>query len=189
MKIHLLASVATPDPQTDMQNELEILRDVSSRFERAAVPYVLTGPLALNHYVKSHESRDKDIVIALAARDPNLIGRLFIPDYYVSLEAPQDALSHQSLFCVRQENIFKVDCIVRNHEQFRAAELERRQKVRIEDFETWIATKEDLLISILSTTQQLHLEFQPRHVRELLSGGCDRSYIERWAQALNLGSL
>ena len=172
-----------------MQNELEILRDVSNRFERAAVPYVLTGSLALNYYVKSREPRDKDIVIALATRDPSLIGRLFIPDYYVSLEAARDALSHQSLFCVRQESIFKVDCIVRKHEQFRAAELDRRQKVRIEDFETWVATKEDLIISALATTQHLHLELQSRHVRELLSTGCDRTYIERWVQTLDLTGL
>ena len=39
-----------------------------------------------------------------------------------------------------------MDCIVRKNTPYRRAEFERRQRITIEDFSTWIASKEDLII-------------------------------------------
>jgi hypothetical protein len=45
--------------------------------------------------------------------------------------------------------VIKVDCVVRKSSPYRLAEFERRRQITIEDFTTWIASKEDLLISKL----------------------------------------
>jgi hypothetical protein len=35
-----------------MQNELDIVRDVSSRLEGAGIEYMLTGSMAMNYYAQ-----------------------------------------------------------------------------------------------------------------------------------------
>ena len=64
-----------------MQNELDIVRDVSQRLDGAGLAYMLTGSMAMNYYAQPRMTRDIDLVIALAARDVDTIVRLFHPDY------------------------------------------------------------------------------------------------------------
>ena len=46
-------------------NEIDIVRDVSRRFEQAGIPYMLTGSMAMNYYAQPRMTRDIDVVIAL----------------------------------------------------------------------------------------------------------------------------
>ena len=97
-----------------MQNELDIVRDVSARLDGAGLTYMLTGSMAMNYYAQPRMTRDIDLVVALAARDTDTIVRLFHPDYYVSREAVSEPIAHESLFnLIHQESVIKVDCIVR----------------------------------------------------------------------------
>ena len=82
-----------------------------------------------------------------------------------------------------------MDCIVRKQSEYRLAEFERRQRIRIEDFETWIVSKEDLILSKLFWAKDSHSELQLRDVRNLVSTGCDCTYIERWTTGLGVASL
>ena len=81
-----------------MLNELDILRDVSARFESAGIDYMLTGSMAMNYYAQPRMTRDIDLVVALQCGDAERILRLFAPDYYVSAEAVQNSIAQQSLF-------------------------------------------------------------------------------------------
>lgn len=133
-----------------MQSELDILRDVSSRLERCDIAYMLTGSMAMNYYAQPRMTRDIDLVVALALRDTDTVVRLFTPDYYVSRDAVSSSIAHESLFnLIHQESVIKVDCIVRKRSPYRRAEFDRRQRITIEDFSTWIMSKEDLIISKL----------------------------------------
>ena len=49
-------------------NEIDIVRDISRRFEQAAIPYMLTGSMAMNYYAQPRIPRDIDVVIAIAPR-------------------------------------------------------------------------------------------------------------------------
>ena len=69
------------------------------------------------------------------------------------------------------------------------AEFERRQRITIEDFCTWIASKEDLIISKLWWARDSHSEQQLRDVRNLAGTGCDADYIGRWTGELGLHNL
>jgi hypothetical protein len=90
---------------------------------------------------------------------------------------------------IHQQSVIKVDCIVRKSSLYRRAEFERRQRIKIEDFSTWITRKEDLILSKLDWAKDSHSELQLRDVKNLLATGCDRPYIERWAKELGLLSL
>ncbi|NBV20743.1 MAG: hypothetical protein EBS05_01930 [Proteobacteria bacterium] len=173
-----------------MHDELDIVRDVSARLEQGGMAYMLTGSMAMNYYAQPRMTRDIDLVVALTPRDTDSVVRLFTPDYYVSREAVSSSIAHESLFnLIHQESIIKVDCIIRKGSPYRLVEFERRQRITIEDFSTWIASKEDLIISKLWWAKDSHSELQLRDVRNLAGTGADTAYIERWTRELGLHSL
>lgn len=173
-----------------MLNELDIVRDVSVKLEQGGIAYMLTGSMAMNYYAQPRMTRDIDLVVALGPQDTDNVVRLFTPDYYVSREAVSSSIAHESLFnLIHQESVIKVDCIIRKGSPYRRAEFERRQRIRIEDFSTWIASKEDLIISKLWWAKDSHSELQLRDVRNLVGTGSDTAYIERWTKELGLHSL
>jgi hypothetical protein len=173
-----------------MQNELDIVRDVSRRLDSAGIAYMLTGSMAMNYYAQPRMTRDIDIVVALGPGDVDRVMRLFSPDYYVSREAVDSSIAHQSLFnLIHQESVIKVDCIVRKQSEYRLTEFNRRQRIKIEDFETWIVSKEDLILSKLFWAKDSRSETQLGDVKNLVSSGCDRAYIAPWTRELGLNNL
>jgi hypothetical protein len=173
-----------------VQNELDIVRDVSTRLDAAEIGYMLTGSMAMNYYALPRMTRDIDVVVALRPGDAERILRLFSPDYYVSREAVDSSIANQSLFnLIHNESVIKVDCIVRKQTEYRLTEFNRRQRIKIEEFETWIVSKEDLILSKLFWAKDSRSELQLRDVRNLISTGCDRAYIERWTHHLDLVKL
>jgi hypothetical protein len=115
---------------------------------------------------------------------------LFSPDYYVSREAVESSIAHQSLFnLIHNESIIKVDCIIRKQNEYRHAEFNRRQRIQIEDFETWIVSKEDLILSKLFWAKDSRSELQLRDVKNLVLTGCDRAYIQQWTQKIGVTNL
>jgi len=173
-----------------MQTELDILRDVTKRFDKAGIQYMLTGSFALNYYAKPRMTRDIDIVVALTPKDADSVVALFEGDYYVPRNAVVRAIANQTLFnIIHSESIFKVDCIVRKNTEYRRLEFERRQKVQVDDTKIWIVSKEDLIISKLYWAKDSHSEFQLRDVKNLLKSGYDASYLETWTKELELDEL
>jgi hypothetical protein len=65
-----------------MQNELDIIRDVSQRLEGAGIDFMLTGSMAMNYYAQPRMTRDVDVVVALESADADRIVRLFTPDLW-----------------------------------------------------------------------------------------------------------
>ena len=173
-----------------MQNELDIVRDVSARLERGEFAYMLTGSMAKNYHAQPRMTRAIDLVVALTVENTDKIIQIFTPDYYVSREAVAASIAHETLFnLIHQESVIKVDCIIRKNSPYRRIEFERRQRIAIEDFSTWIASKEDLIISKLWWAKDSHSEIQLRDVKNLAGTGCDMDYIENWTRNLELFSL
>jgi len=48
-----------------MPTELDIIKEVVSRLDEAAVPYMITGSIAANFYAVSRMTRDIDVIIEL----------------------------------------------------------------------------------------------------------------------------
>ena len=79
--------------------------------------------------------------------------------------------------------------IVRKDGPYRLAEFQRRQRITIEDFSTWIVSKEDLIISKLDWARDSRSGQQFGDIRNLLSTGCDSACIQHWTNALGLTTL
>lgn len=173
-----------------MKNETDILRDLSGKFAQADIAYMLTGSFAMNYYAQPRMTRDLDVVVQLAAHDADKLVHSFGTEYYVAIESVHAAIAHESSFnLIHFESVIKIDCIVRKKSAYRRLEFERRQQIKIQDFTTWIVSKEDLILSKLYWARDSHSETQLRDVKNLLATDYDATYLKRWAKELGLESL
>jgi hypothetical protein len=171
-------------------NEIDIVRDISHRFEQAGIPYMLTGSMAMNYYAQPRMTRDIDVVIAITPDDIGRVAALFRSDYYANEENIRESLAHESIFnLIHQESVIKVDCIIRKGTEYRRAEFERRQRISILDFTTFIVSKEDLIISKLFWAKDSHSDVQLGDVRNLLATAYDAAYLQHWTSELGLDNL
>ena len=171
-------------------NEIDIVRDISHRFEQARIAYMLTGSMAMNYYAQPRMTRDIDVVIAVSPDDVGRVAALFRPDYYVSEENIRESIAHESIFnLIHQESVIKVDCIIRKNSEYRRMEFGRRQKISVLDFITFIVSKEDLIISKLSWAKESNSDVQLSDVRNLLATGYDDAYLRHWTRELGLDNL
>jgi len=76
-------------------SEIDIVRDISRRFEQVDIPYMLTGSMAMNYYAQPRMTRDIDVVVAISPDDVSRAVALFRPDYYVSEENIRESIDHQ----------------------------------------------------------------------------------------------
>lgn len=170
-----------------MTAELEVLQDAVTRLERAGIPYMLTGSIALSYYAQPRMTRDIDLVAELAGRDTKSIVALFAPGYYVPDADVDRAIAGEGMFNVLHlGKLVKLDLIVRKDMPYRRHEFGRRQRVRLPGFEAWIVTREDLILSKLVWAKDSGSELQMRDVHALLAGDADRKYLERWAAELEI---
>lgn len=173
-----------------MYNELDIVREVSKRLDDAEIGYMLTGSMAMNYYAEPRMTRDIDMVVALEPDDAKRLVALFKSDYYVAREAVETSIRNYSMFnLIHNESVIKVDFIVRKQSAFRLNEFKRRQRIALRDFETWIVSLEDLILSKLFWAKDSHSDFQLRDVKNLITRGCDRKYIEGWTHELGVLDL
>ncbi|HYV12843.1 MAG TPA: hypothetical protein VE980_18215 [Pyrinomonadaceae bacterium] len=169
-----------------MKTELDVLRDVSQRLESGGVAFMLTGSMAMNFYAQPRMTRDIDLVVKATSDQTDLLVSLFEAEYYVDRLAIAKAIAQRSVFnLIHNDTIIKFDCIVLKDQQYRQEEFARRQRVSLGDFQTWIVTREDLILSKLYWARKSKPELQLRDVRNLLSSDCDMPYL--FSRAENLG--
>src|SRR4029077_6979391 len=112
----LMTAVAAylPAGERHRVNEIDIVRDISRRFDQAGIAYMLTGSMAMNYYAQPRMTRDIDVVIALGPNDVERMASLFEADYYVSEESIRESVAHESVFnLIHHESVIKIDFIVR----------------------------------------------------------------------------
>jgi len=173
-----------------MTEELQTLRDITTRPEAAGLDYMLTGSVALNCYAQPRMTRDIDLVVAFFLKDAERIERILGPDYDVSPEAARNAVLHQSCFnAIHQRSLTKVDFMVRKNNEYRLHEFTRRVRVRVEDFEVWVVSKEDLIISKLDWARESHSQRQLADAENLIASDCDMEYLRAWSAKLNLTDM
>jgi predicted nucleotidyltransferase len=168
-----------------VMGELELLGLVSDRLREVGVAFMLTGSFALAYYAIPRMTRNIDLVVALDGIDPVRLARAFERDFYVDADAVRDAIaSRRMLNLMHLESGIKVDLIVRRDDAYRRTEFARRQAVRIGGIETYIVSREDLILSKLAWARDSASELQRRDVRDLIDAPVDRDYLRRWAPGL-----
>ncbi len=173
-----------------MENELDILREVSQLLESAGISFMLTGSMAMNYYAQPRMTRDIDLVVALNADNAESFAQLFEGNYYFDRKVIDNAISRRGMFnLIHNESVIKVDFIVLKDEAFRLEEFSRRGRITLGDFHTWIVSRKDLILSKLWLARDSQSEMQMSDVRNLLAQDCDRIYLQSRAQALGIAEL
>ncbi len=151
---------------------------------------MLTGSVALNSYAQPRMTRDIDLVVAFVMRDAGRIAEVLGPEYYVSEDAAREAVLHQNSFnAIHQQTLIKVDFMIRKQDDYRLHEFTRRVRLRVTDFDLWVVSKEDLILSKLHWAQESLSERQLADVENLIATGCDTAYLRQWSAALNLTDM
>lgn len=171
------------------QTELDVLGDAVARLEGAGFRYMLTGSLALSYYAQPRMTRDIDLVVALQADDAPRLRAAFAPDYYVPDDIARAVLDPGMFNLVHLASVVKVDIVVRKHTAYRRHEFERRVRARLDGFDAWLVSREDLILSKLLWALDSGSELQMRDVRQLLQGETDRVYLAQWAPVLGVADL
>lgn len=170
-----------------MKNEIDIVRDVSKKLDSASIQYMLTGSVAMNYYSLPRMTRDIDIVIQIGKEDISTIVNLFKADYYVEPDSIDIAIQSERLFnIIHDESFIKVDFIIRQSGIYRLEEFERRKKIEFGDFQTFIVSKEDLILSKLLWSKKSKSEMQKRDIQNLVKSEVDLNYLEQKLNELNL---
>lgn len=173
-----------------IETELDVLRDVSQRLTSGGIAFMLTGSMAMNYYAQPRMTRDIDLVVELASDQIDVLISLFEMEYYVDRHAVGRAIRERSMFnLIHNQTIIKLDCIVLKRHEYRQEEFARRELVRLGDFETWIVSREDLILSKLYWAKDSKSELQLRDVRNLLTSDCDMSYLNARAEDLGVKEL
>ena len=145
----------------------------------------------MNYYAQPRMTRDIDLVISLNMNQVESFVRLFQSDYYVDATMVSDAVYRQGMFNLIHNNaLVKVDCVVlKSNQSYRQEEFSRRRQIHLADLQTWIVSREDLILSKLYWAKDSKSDLQPRDVRNLLSADCDMTYLHTHAKTLAVDNL
>jgi hypothetical protein len=173
-----------------IETELDVLRDVSQRLERTGISFMLTGSVAMNYYAQPRMTRDIDIVVSLNETQTEVFFRLFEGEYYFDRQSVAHAILQRRMFnLIHIDAVIKVDCVVLKSDAYRKEEFARRRQINLGDFETWIVSREDLILSKLFWAKDSKSEMQLGDVRNLLSKHCDMEYVRSRAKTLKVDEL
>lgn len=152
---------------------------------------MLSGSIALNSYTIPRMTLDIDIVIELHEENLNKFLSIFDKKYYLNKDTVREETKHLGMFnVIDYETGFKVDFILRKNSEYRKHEFSRRRKTTIADFEIWIVSPEDLVISKIEWIQQYQSDKQINDIENLLSNTkIDKNYIREWCKKLNLNTF
>ena len=175
-----------------MNEELETLRMLTQRLNKANIAYMISGSMAANYYTVPRMTRDIDIVIELKDENVNKFVSLFQSDFYIDEEMIKKEVLRQGMFnLIHNQYVIKIDFIIRKGGEFQNATFSRRKKVLIEKTPMWFISAEDLILAKLHWAEDSHSETQLKDVRNLIEtvDNLDLKYIENWISQLGLEQI
>ena len=90
---------------------------------------------------------------------------------------------------IDQKTAFKIGCVMTKPERFQRVAFGRRKCLDFYGKETFVITREDLVISKLLWARNSHSEKQLTDVRNLLTNQMDTDYIEKRVNESGLSGL
>jgi hypothetical protein len=160
-------------------------------FQRAEVPYMLTGSYASAAYGTPRATNDIDVVIAPTEDQLRKLLREFPDDRYYADEI--DAL--ESMAFGSQFNVidfatsWKADLIFRKNRPFSRTEFDRRRLHSIAGRNVFLVSPEDILVAKLEWAKFRESDRQIEDAAGVIrrqGAALDRSYVEHWVGELEL---
>ena len=171
------------------QNDL--LGDFTKRLDKIDIEYMLVGSMALVHYAMPRATVDIDIVVKVLPENIDKFIGEFEEDYYIPIHRAKDAVRQKKMFNVlNNQTILKIDCVVLKESEYDLNAFLRRSKVNYSgNFDVWIISKEDLILSKLNWAKNTKSERQMLDVASIIRNGFDEDYVKIWARKLGVEML
>lgn len=169
----------------------DVLGDFTTRLDKIGIEYMLVGSMALVHYAMPRTTVDIDIVLNIQPDDVDSFIAEFSSDFYIPTNRARQAVNQKGMFNVLDNRtILKVDCVVLKDTEFELEAFSHRKLVNYAgDYDVWIISKEDLILSKLKWAKAGGSERQLLDVASILRNGYDEEYVEKWASKLGLVDL
>lgn len=169
----------------------DVFRRIVGHLERRSIAFMLVGSFASGHFGALRTTFDVDIVIeATSEQLRELVADLQASDYYAELDAALDALQHESLFNVLDnQNGWKIDLIFRKSRPFDREEFRRRVPAKLFDIQLFVASAEDVILSKLEWSKLGGSQRQIEDVAKVMAARwktLDHAYLTKWIEELEL---
>lgn len=175
-----------------MTDQSDFLKRLINALNDAGVPYMLSGSVCSSFHGKPRATNDVDIIIAPTETQLERFAQSLGNDYYVSLDAVQDAFKHNSMFNVIDiESGWKADFVIRKKRPFSSEEFQRRRQVNIMGLDIWVVSPEDMILTKLewSKGNVTGNQFQDAFgVAVVQWNRLDQDYLKKWAKDLKVES-
>jgi hypothetical protein len=172
------------------EDQEAVLKDVTDRFEKLEIPYMLSGSMAMVCYAMMRMTNDIDIVIEAKTEDAEKIIKEFESDYYIPQDRVRDAISRKFMFnLLHSTKIVKVDCVLRKDDEFQRLAFSNRKKITFTSFDVWTISRDDLILSKLNWAKKTKSEMQMRDIASIIRNGYDEEYVNFWAEKLGTKDL
>ena len=175
-----------------MDELFEFLVLIAERLDRAQIPYMLSGSVALSMYAQPRMTRDIDFVVDIEEGQVDKFVELFKEDCYIDRESVREAVRARGMFNIIHEVwVIKADFVVRKDRPYRKTEFDRRRIISIGGKDLSVVTPEDLLLSKLHWAKTSRSELQLGDVKNLIlsESNLDWPYIQEWAKKLGVVDL
>ena len=163
------------------------------RLERAGIPYMVSGSFASVLYGQPRATRDVDLVVNPTEDQLRVFVASLAGEYYVSLEAAEEALRERSTFnVVDLQTGWKADLIIRKNRPYSIEEFRRRQTATILGIALEVVSREDSILSKLEWAKKSGSDRQIEDVAgvvRLQSSALDLDYLRRWAADLGVDDI
>lgn len=152
---------------------------------------MLTGSMALVHYAMPRTTVDIDVVVNILPETVEQFIGEFQDDYYIPVEQARKAVAERKMFnLLNHQTILKIDCVILKKTEYEQNAFARRLRVNYAgDFEVWIISREDLILSKLNWAKRTKSERQLLDVASVLRNGYDEDYVNLWAKKLGVEEL
>jgi hypothetical protein len=189
-----LSEPAQEEPMQTMQDLREVLRV----FTTLGIPYALGGSMASSIHGIRRDTLDADITAEPFPGKEALLAAAFGADYYLSLQAIQQAVRQRSSFnIINTSTGFKVDVFIRKDRPFEQSAMSRRLTVDLPDAPgepLMLHTAEDMILFKLRW-YRLGQEAITQQWTDVLgmfkvqTGRLDQAYLDHWAADLGVSDL
>ena len=165
-----------------------LLQEVTEALEKAEIPYMISGSMAMLNFATSRVTRDVDIVVELKFSDFDKFVQIFEKEFYLHPESIKEAIFDCGMFnVIDHRSCYKVDFVVKKRSEYREIEFSRRIRANVYGFEFWSVAIEDLILSKIIWIQDFESDRQKEDITNLLRYPIiDFNYINHWIQKLNL---
>jgi len=174
----------------------KLLAQIAQVFDKTAIPYLVTGGMAVVAWGRPRYTADIDTVIELRDENIEILARALMglgKFGYISTEAMKEALKMGSEFNFIDGNTgMKVDFWISRNDEFDRSQFQRRIAQDVYGTKVYFASPEDL---ILSKLQWYKLSSSNRHLEDIetvfaISGDkLDREYLAKWVAKLGVQDL